>query len=267
MGISRTMAERLGRGRVVKRKLWVNGRSVSLFVSPDAQLKYLKPGRGAFDSDLIALAEGFVGAKTVAWDIGANVGVFTFAAAAMATEGVIVSAEADAWLATIVRRSTRLPMNADRDIRVIPVAVSDEDGVGSFLIAKRGRASNALEQTKGRSQMGGVRERQMVPTLRLDTILASLPAPDFVKVDVEGAELGVVRGAERLIREVRPIFYIEVGPSTSDEVFALFKAAGYRGFAPDGQPLTNALRTNSLLIHREDEDGLAKLRRFAQLAA
>jgi FkbM family methyltransferase len=38
-----------------------------------------------------------------------------------------------------------------------------------------------------------------------------MPRPDFVKVDVEGAELLVLEGAHEMISQVRPVFYIEVG--------------------------------------------------------
>ena len=43
-----------------------------------------------------------------------------------------------------------------------------------------------------------------------DFLLDHWPAPDFVKMDVEGAELLALQGAGRLLEEVRPTFYIEV---------------------------------------------------------
>lgn len=256
MGVLRRGLELLARGRVLKRSVLVGGQRVTLFVSPDAQLKYLKPGLQAFDRDLIRIAERFLGPRSVVWDLGANVGVFAFAAAAVARQGTVLAVEADAWLATLLRRSQQLPGNRGRDVRVLPAAVSDREGVASFLIAARGRASNALAEAGGRSEMGGVRETHFVPTLRLDTLLETFPAPDFVKVDVEGAELLALRGATRLLEEVRPTCYVEVGPEVSAEVLERFTAQRYLAFDPAGRRLSQACARNTFFVPEENQAAL-----------
>jgi FkbM family methyltransferase len=200
-------------------------------VSPDAQLKYLKPGDEAFDADLLRVVDAHVREDSIVWDIGANVGVFAFAAASIARKGSTLAVEADLWLAQLMRRSLRLESNQGLQLAVLPSAISDRNGVATFMIAQRGRASNALESAGGRSQMGGIRERLTVPTITLDTLLNFFGAPTFVKIDVEGAEEMVLRGAERLLREVRPTIYIEVGKEQCDAVTELLIANGYSLFA------------------------------------
>lgn len=91
----RTLAERIARGRSFRRNITVNGSRHSIYVSPDAQLKYLKPG--GFDHDLIEVAERHAKPGQAVWDIGANVGVFSVAAQAMKCS--VVAVEADIWLA------------------------------------------------------------------------------------------------------------------------------------------------------------------------
>jgi FkbM family methyltransferase len=248
MGLARTLVERLSRGRVIGRKMVVAGKSIPIFVTPDAQLKYLKFGAGAFDKDLIKLAEKHVSEDSHVWDIGGNVGTFTFAAASMARRGSVVSVEADIWLASLIRRTARLPEYQQIDVAVLPVAISNACSVASFMVATRGRASNALEVAGGHSQMGGVRERQHVPTLTLDTLLGSFPSPNFVKIDIEGAELMALRGATRLINEIRPTFYVEVSQALSTEIFSLFRVAGYAAYGPDGGLLTDGCAPNTLFV-------------------
>jgi FkbM family methyltransferase len=224
---ARTVLELLARGRSLKRRLPPRFAPTALYVSPDAQLKYLRPGDEAFDADLLRVVDAHVTEDSIVWDIGANVGVFAFAAASIARKGSTLAVEADLWLAQLMRRSLRLESNQGLQLAVLPSAISDRNGVATFMIAQRGRASNALESAGGRSQMGGIRERLTVPTITLDTLLNFFGAPTFVKIDVEGAEEMVLRGAERLLREVRPTIYIEVGKEQCDAVTALLIANGY----------------------------------------
>lgn len=250
----RKILELLARGRALKRHFKVNGVSVPLWVSPDAQLKYLKLGDGSFDADLIRIAEKHLSPSSIVWDVGANVGVFTFAAASIAKSGVVLSIEADCWLATLLRKTLLFPFYCERDVRILPVAVGSEDSVAQFQIAARGRASNSMKEAGGRSTMGGVRELQYVPTLKLDTLLASQPAPDFVKIDIEGAELIALRGGTKLISDVRPIFYIEVGRDVSQAVFDLFAGNGYVGFSHNYDPLQGDCDNNSFFVPSEKID-------------
>jgi len=147
--------------------------NVQIYVSPDSQLKYLKRGRGAFNAGLLAIAKDYIRPSQNVWDIGANVGVFTFAAASLigAGNGKVLAVEADIWLAWLINRSRAFNKARGFDITVLPSAISDHAGVATFRIAARGRASNALSLAAGSSMMGGVRELQTVPTLTLDLLL------------------------------------------------------------------------------------------------
>lgn len=256
----RALAERLGRGRVLRRKLALGSGSVPILVSPDAQLKYLKPGRRAFDRDLVAVAEAFVGLHECVWDIGANVGVFAFAAAAR-TDGPVVALDADPWLCALMRRTAALTAHAGKDVRVVAAAVADRDGVGAFQIAARGRASNALAAAGGRSQMGGVRETIHVPVLTLDTLGRSLPPPSFVKIDVEGAEIAVLRGgAELLARTVRGV-YVELSPESFAPCLSILRGHGFACFDMAGRATAAPNGPNHLFL-RETEAAADGLERF-----
>lgn len=195
----------------------------------------MKPGARAFDENLLRLAFENIRADSRVWDIGANVGVFTFAAAGLARAGHVLAVEADVWLSQLIRRSARLHENRSMRIDVLTAAIAQQNGVSSFNIAQRGRSSNYLDEAGGRTEAGGVRTRVCVPTLTLDTLLQRFSAPTLVKIDVEGAEALVMRGARRLLEEFRPIFYIEVGSDSSDEISNTF--AEHRYDLYDGERL------------------------------
>ena len=250
----RQLAEYVSRGKIFKRRILVNGEKLPLLVSPDAQLKYLKPGIKSFDQDLIDIAERYLCPDSNVWDIGANVGVFTFAAASVAHQGSIVSVEADIWLANMLRKTTDFKEYDKSHIAVLPVAISNKNTVASFFVAARGRASNALKIAGGGTQMGGVREKQHVPTLTLDTLLESFSAPDFIKIDVEGAEQLVLQGATSLISKVRPIFYMEVGRQSFDGIMTIFRDAHYVALDHRGNVVIDSSVFNIFFIPEEKAD-------------
>lgn len=88
-------------------------------------------------------------------------------------------------------------------------------------------------QSGHRSQAGGIRYVQHVPTLTLDSMLDRFTPPDVVKIDVEGAEKLVLAGSDRLLSEVRPRFYIEVGGEQNADVANVFRMHDYRLYDGD----------------------------------
>lgn len=210
----RSLAERFARNCRIRRTLPCG---VAIYVSPDAQLKYLKR---RFDDDLVALGAAMTAADTV-WDIGANCGVLSFSAAAAHR---VIALEADPFLADLLAQSAA--MN-HAPVTVVPAAAWSGRGLAEFAIAARGRASNHLVAAGGHSQTGGVRGTLTVPTLTLDELYAHFGAPTFVKIDVEGAEASVLAGATRLLAEARPRLYLEIVPGDT-VIGPILLAAGYR---------------------------------------
>ena len=101
----RKTLELLSRGRVLKRKLKVGRINIPIYISPDAQLKYLKFGKGGFDSDLVKIAQKFLNTHSNVWDIGGNVGTFTFSSSEIARNGQILCVEQDVWLESVINKT------------------------------------------------------------------------------------------------------------------------------------------------------------------
>ncbi|WP_197524795.1 FkbM family methyltransferase [Botrimarina hoheduenensis] len=234
----RHFLERVSRGRTFQRRLSAEFGRRPIIVSPDAALRYLSPTGYAFESALLDVAAEWVRPGDTAWDIGSNLGVFAVAAGHCAgSKGRVLAVEADGWLASVIRRTCSLPDNRDLAIEVLPAAISTEAGAARFAIAERGRASNALAEVSTRATTGGVRETQLVPTLPMDALLEVAPGPRIIKIDVEGAEVLVLRGANRVLSEARPVVYIEVGKENADEVTKLLTDADYVLLNPEVTPL------------------------------
>jgi len=226
MNLLRAFVERVSQKRVLRRHLPKDLGSVPLYVSPDASLQLWKP---RLKSDLFDLARKFIAPGDTVWDIGANVGLFMAAAAHMAgPKGDVFAIEPDIWLVGLLQRTVAVQPPTSAPIQVLPVAVSENSGIATLLIANRGRASNHLDTVPEHSQTGGTRQAVQVPVITLDWLLDQTSPPKLVKIDVEGAELHLFRGAIRLLNEIRPTIMCEIQDRNQPEVTRIFKQNDYR---------------------------------------
>jgi FkbM family methyltransferase len=235
----RALLERLSRDRVLRRKLPPGHGGHALYVSPDAAMSLWKRDLGAVDPFLLGMAAELVRPGMSVWDLGANVGLFAFAAAFSAgPSGRVLAVEADPWLAGLLERSAREAPASHARVAVLTSAIAEADGMAELCIASRGRAGNHLRSVAGSTQTGGTREVRRVATVTADSLLGGYFPPQVVKVDVEGAELLFLRGAARLLREVRPVLLCEVTEENAGEAGALLRGHGYSLFdATDRRPL------------------------------
>lgn len=239
----RLAAERLTHRIVLLRRLPAPFRQARIYVSSEGGLRYLRPRLSAVDQPLQDVVTEVVRPGSVVWDVGANVGLFSFAAAAAAgPAGRVLALEPDAWLARLLRRSAaRNPDLAPVD--VLPVALGATAGVGQLHIARRNRSTNHLDGF-GTTETGGSRSTELVPVVSLDWLLEHFPRPDVVKIDVEGAEALVLSGATSLLAR-RPILICEVADINADRVGDLLRPHGYALYdikvsAPLRRPLDRA---------------------------
>jgi FkbM family methyltransferase len=231
----RTIAERLSRGVVLRRRLPDEFGGAVLHVSPEGGgLRYWRHDVLKMDPGIFKAVALFAKPGAVVWDVGANMGLFAFAAASRSgPNGLVLAIEPDIDNARLLLRTrTGLP-STFAPVQVLTCAVSDAPfGLAEFEIAGRSRASNSIKGA-GHSQRGGVRETRIVPLVNLDGLLGIFGSPDLVKIDVEGAEEKVVAGALRVLATARPVLVIEVDRGSADAVGLRLKAAGYRLFDGD----------------------------------
>jgi FkbM family methyltransferase len=199
-----------------------------MYVSPECGLRFWRSiiGMRLQDDNLLRSARETVKAGNTVWDVGANLGLFSFAAAGLAgSGGHVYSFEPDTTLVALIRRSALLnPSSAP--VEVIPCAASNAISLASFHIAERSRATNHLDGF-GSTQTGGIRESQTVFAVSLDWMAERIPPPDVLKIDVEGAELNVFRGAVRLLESKRPTLIFESSERSRVEVTSLLRNLGY----------------------------------------
>ncbi|MGO8757078.1 MAG: FkbM family methyltransferase [Terracidiphilus sp.] len=204
----RALAKRLSQGRSFRIRLPKEYGACRMFVTPEAGLAYWFPKSAIRRESLLRNAAETIKRGNVVWDAGANMGLFSLAAAGLSgPAGRVFAFEPDTDMVKLIRRSARLNPDA-APVEVVPCAISDTNSLARFNIANNNRAASFLEGF-GTGLTGGAREVQTVLTVSLDWLAERIPPPDVLKIDVEGAELYVFRGAARLLKAKRPVVLFE----------------------------------------------------------
>ena len=138
-------------------------------------------------------------------DIGANYGIYTVAAASLVgSSGRVFSFEP--CLDTFAILSKNVESNGLRNVRLFGLALSNRDGEARLYHHERGADKFFLGTTTGNNL-----EFEEVMTRTLDSVFCDeMAGIDFIKIDVEGAEELVLRGAEKIINENHPTIILEI---------------------------------------------------------
>jgi FkbM family methyltransferase len=157
----------------------------------------------------------FVKPGDVVYDGGASVGFWTVLAARLAgPTGRVVSFEPLA--ANIPRIEHNVRLNGFTNVEVRAEALGAADGSAHFLVSadagwgRIGEAGSHLNEKVAEIE---------VPVRSIDSLVRGgvIPPPAFIKLDVEGAEADVLRGAVQTLRTARPALIVELH-GTADEV-------------------------------------------------
>ena len=133
----------------------------------------------------------------VFYDVGANAGFYSLLGAVLVDPGQVYAFEPLPANTAYLRK--HLELNRIRNVRLFELALSDE--IGSALFA--------TEQTRamGKLQAGG---NLRVQSSTLDTLLREEPLapPDYIKMDIEGAEYRALLGARECFARYRPKLFL-----------------------------------------------------------
>jgi FkbM family methyltransferase len=186
---------------------------------------------GTYERDLQNVFVRTVRAGHVVWDIGANVGFFTLLAARLAGHtGRVIAIEPLPRNLDLLRR--HLALNAVVNAAVLAQAVADAPGTALFATG----ASPSMGHLDPKHGLA-------VEVTTIDTLVESgaVPAPNVIKMDIEGAESRALAGARQTLVRHRPIILLSThGWAQHDACWSLLDELGYdlslrRDGAADGQ--------------------------------
>jgi FkbM family methyltransferase len=217
---------------------------------------------GEYSEAEVRLFKELVQPGAVVFDIGANIGVFTIPLAHLVgPAGLVVAIEPERM--NYYTLCANVAINNLQSVVCLRYCVSDETGSMTVPDLDPNVRQNfgGLELDKPETSMGGY----PISVIKLDQLdLAS--SLKLIKIDVEGMELQVLRGAAKTIEEHRPFLYVENDRlEKSSRLMSYIASLGYRmwdhfppfwnpkNFAKKKKNIFANLASRNLFCHPKDQ--------------
>jgi FkbM family methyltransferase len=175
-------------------------------------------------------------------DVGAHIGWFTtIASRRVGQSGQVIAVEPYPQNASALR--TNLELNECQNVRVIDAALGSREGK---LTLSKGSSSGGVTALEWTTRKGLIE----VPMSTLDGLAADIDAVALIKIDVEGWEADVLKGASNTLSRTKYVL-IEINEtsltkakSSADQLVEALRSAGFATFTPITQGGVRRLARN-----------------------
>lgn len=241
---------------LLKNTVFKPGRVATIIRGPLKGCRYVinedsgwAPIYGGWEPAAQVVYRQFIRPGNIVYDLGANTGIHSLLFSRLVgTSGKVYAFEP---IAKNIREIESVKsLNGAANIRVIGQAVSNFNGSAKFKIGRHNKQGSLVG-------IGCETDEEVqVSVTTLDKLIADgLEPPDFVKIDVEGAEHAALEGLSGSLNTAHPVFAIDLHtPEQDQRVGQFFKQRGYRVYRLNdetAQRMTN--QTQALAeIHRLD---------------
>lgn len=206
---------------------------VRMSVSTASYIEWQMYFFGAYEAEIVRLASELVKPNTIGVDVGANVGTHCLPLAASVPTSSVVAFEPHPVLRKKLEKNATL--SGLTNLEISSVAVSDTSGPLELHVPEEGA------ENEGMSSLIPLGGWQSIPVEAntLDEYFASAEQPiGYMKIDVEGWEAAVLRGATEILRTYRPklVFeyqreYWDLAEASIEEVLGTLRSYGYDRFS------------------------------------
>lgn len=164
--------------------------------------------------------------KSIFFDVGANIGIYTLLAATKIKKGKIYAFEPVDEALDILYQNIRIN-NLNNKVEVIEKVVSDKSGMEKFTIQNISEYSRiSTDRSAGVS----------IPSVKIDDFCKKndIKFIDLIKIDVEGAEMKVLRGGENYMKNGKiGVLIIELSTVNPEETLNYIRQFNYSIFEID----------------------------------
>ncbi len=153
-------------------------------------------------------------------DIGANVGLMTLQFAKLVPQGKVYSFEPTFYALDRLKKNLSLNETIAKNVTVINSFVSEKSDINPNIIAFSSWKVNGEREVNDHPvHLGTPKSTAGVPAISLDdfTEINAIEKIDFIKIDTDGHEFEVFKGAKKAIAKYRPKIIFEIGLYVMDE--------------------------------------------------
>lgn len=205
------LSERIYQTMAPEKPTLIVHRGIRMFVNPrEGGLGSSLFSRGAFEESETRLFEKSIKPGMVVVDIGANIGYYSLIASGLVgRKGRVYAFEPEPKNHGILLQNIR----ENNFVNIVPVklALSDRKGIARLYTDKSNEGGNSLSGTNVMDRQGSVD----VQTTTMDSYFGGNAGGfkvDFIKIDVEGAEGLVFKGAKKVLKNRRLKIMMEFCP-------------------------------------------------------
>lgn len=166
-------------------------------------------------------------------DIGSNIGVYAWIVEDFSKDIKIYCVEPDLYNVITLSKTAIL---RNSGVCIIRAAVSDSNSNGVFLSDDVTGKTGSLVTVYGNKSFSEnffnqKRRSQSVSLITLDSMYDLIDEKTLIKIDIEGGELSLLKGASRVMHDKKPTIILEINRNYKEEVFRILDSYGYN-FSP-----------------------------------
>ena len=124
--------------------------------------------------------------------------------------------------------------SASENVKVFPFALASVNGETEFVINHKSPEESGIKERIYNDPVLKELEKTIVPMRRLDDLNLDVQRIDYIKVDAEGGEIDIIKGAKHILKKFKPILSVEYGLSSytaygysRTTLFELFESLDY----------------------------------------
>jgi FkbM family methyltransferase len=214
----------------------VNRDNITWFLDTSDHIQWHLFYYGIYEPEETRWIKQYIQPGMVVFDVGANIGYYSVIMSKLiGPNGMIHSFEAAT--AAFNRLKEHINVNHCKNTIIYHSAISDRNGQCIIYCA-----DNANTGESSLKSFDGFKKKETVSCFTLDSYIEkkNINKVDFIKVDVEGAEMLVIDGAMSLLKRHRPTIMLEINPSylfrmgaNTDNLILTMKHAGYNMYCFD----------------------------------
>ena len=184
---------------------------VNMLLDPEDFVSRYILSTGQWEAESWAICKQHLPVGGTFVDVGAHIGYYSLKAArVVGSKGHVIAVEPDPD--TVRQLRDNIQASGANVIAVQPVACSDSEGELDLFASPRANTGQTSLSRANAQQSGGVSTVYHVRSRPLDAIIqeSGVSRVDVMKIDVEGAELLVLRGARQTLARYGPTLIVEV---------------------------------------------------------